>query len=130
LKEEQDFTILCIPIVPVAEAFDSLGLSAHTVSISMSMTFEDIPTTIPPEDKTDFLSFSMSLEMSLSMSIPDFGEDGVGDCWWLKSSMSYPDHLATEEYHSPSSACQQMMSQCQFKKHLMASACQHMLLGV
>ena len=60
----------------------------------MSVTFEDIPIAIPPEDVTDFSSFSMPLGVSLSMSIPDFGKDGVGDWRWLKYSMSYDDHLS------------------------------------
>ena len=62
----------------------------------MSVTFEDIPIAIPPEDNADFLSFNMPLELevSLSMSIPDFGKDGVGDWRWLKYSMSYDDHLS------------------------------------
>jgi hypothetical protein len=44
-------------------------------SISMSQTFDDIPIAIPPADNTEFLSFSMPLELevSLSMSVPDFG---------------------------------------------------------
>ena len=67
--------------LPVQEALDGLSLPAHAASISTSMTFEDIPIAIPPEDKTDFLSFSMPLEVSLRMSIPDFSKDGVGDQW-------------------------------------------------
>jgi hypothetical protein len=39
------------------------------------MTVEDIRYAIPPEDVTDFSSFSMPLGVSLSMSIPDFGKD-------------------------------------------------------
>jgi hypothetical protein len=64
--------------VPVQEAFDGLSLPAH---VAWGVIFEDIPIAIPPEDNADFLSFSIPLEMSLSMSIPDFGEDGVGDQW-------------------------------------------------
>jgi hypothetical protein len=93
--EEQDFTIFSMPTdgitVPVEEAFDSLSLSVHAASISMSVSFEDIPIAIPPEDKTVFLSFSMPPEVSLNMSISNFGKDGVGDWRWLKCSMSYDD---------------------------------------
>ena len=83
--EEQDFTIFSVPTddikVPIEDAFDVLSLPVHAASISMSMI------AIPPEAKIDFLSFSMPLEASLDLSISDFSEEGVGDWWWLKSSM-------------------------------------------
>jgi hypothetical protein len=54
MTEEQDFAIFCMPTgdftVPVEEAFCGLSLSAHTASISTSMTFEDTPIAIPPKD--------------------------------------------------------------------------------
>jgi hypothetical protein len=80
------------------------------------MTFEDISIAIPPEDKTGFSSFSMPLEVSLSLSIPDFGKDGVGDQWWVKSRISYDDRLLPTDDIT-----------YQLKKHLMTTACQHMM---
>lgn len=39
----------------------------------------------------------MKCAVSLSMSTSEFGKDGVGDLWWLESSISYCDLIITEE---------------------------------
>eukprot|EP00804_Cyclotella_cryptica_P002578 CCRYP_010405-RC/>CCRYP_010405-RC protein AED:0.15 eAED:0.17 QI:0/0/0/1/0/0/3/0/773 len=87
--QEQDFHEFETP--PEEEGgLDGIGVDS-SMSLGLPFPSNIIPIIASLKDDSDFSGFSIPAEVSLSISNPGDGLDGIGDWWWTEFSMAEVD---------------------------------------